>query len=164
MQTDNVNRFFVQDLNGLKQAFNQSYAMLKDSGGKLFRLTFEVFSVKTREQEEKYHAMLHDIAVQSRHVNRLFDDESWKRLCIAQFANDCIANDIDRCADYFKKHKIELVPSLDGKSLVMLGVQSRKFPQYVASAFIEWLYQFGAENQIVWTDPKYQDEYERVAA
>lgn len=155
---------YVSNLAEFKRVLIEAAAFIKNNQGKMFRFRFDLFSPKAREQEEKYHAMLGDIADQAMHLNRHFDTNGWQRLCIDKFAKDCIENDIDRCADYFKKQNIELVPSLDGKSVVVLGSQSRDFPQYVASAFIEWLFHYGAENRIVWSDPKYQDEYERIAA
>ena len=44
------------------------------------------------------------------------------------------------------------MPSLDGQTLVALGNQTREFPMYVMSGFVEWLLYFGAENTITWSD------------
>jgi hypothetical protein len=44
------------------------------------------------------------------------------------------------------------VPSLDGKRIVQLGLQSRRFGKSLASEFIEHLYAFGAENRVVWSE------------
>jgi len=77
------------------------------------------------------------------------------------FRKDCIRNDVDRLADYWKKQNFRLVPALDGTGMVALGAQTKKFPKYVASGFIEWLYHYGAENKIQWTDPSEKfSEYE----
>ena len=152
----------IVTLNDLKKAFIECSKMIKQ--GVVFTLSFEIFDAKSREQEKKYHAMLGDIAKQAKHLNQVLDEDSWKRLCVAQFRDDCIENEIDRLADYWKKQNFRLIPSLDGKSVVTLGAQTKKFPKYVAAGFIEWLYSYGSKNNIVWTDPEQasqDEEYER---
>lgn len=114
----------------------------------LHRLRIDEFDEKTREQEEKYHAMLGDIAEQMLHYTQKLDLDSWKRLCVAQFKADSIANNIPRIAEYWQAKQMRLVPSIDGKTLVTLGDQTREFPKYVASGFIEWLIYYGAENNV----------------
>ena len=47
---------------------------------------------------------------------------------------------------------VEMCPSIDGMGVVALGVQTRKFGKKLGSVFIEWLYAFGAENDIKWRD------------
>lgn len=121
---------------------------------KLWRIRIDEYDEKTRLQEEKYHAMLGDIARQMKHLNKTFDTEGWKRLCVSQFRLDCLEYDLPRLADYWRRNNIELVPSLDGSTLVVLGAQTRDFPKYVAAGFIEWLYFFGADNKIEWSEPK----------
>lgn len=115
---------------------------------KLHRLRIDLFDEKTREQEEKYHAMLGDIAEQMMHLTEKLDLDSWKRLCVAQFKADSIANDVPRLAEYWKDKQMRLMPSIDGKSLVALGDQTRSFPKYVAAGFIEWLNYYGATNGV----------------
>lgn len=110
-------------------------------------------NAKTREQEERYHAMLNDIARQCKHLNETFDPDSWKRLCVDMFRKDSITGVDKRLSDYWSKNGFRLVPSLDGSGLVALGDQTRRFPKYVASAFIEWLYSYGSENTVIWSDP-----------
>jgi hypothetical protein len=150
----------VENLFDLKRAFVDFSKQLKL--GVIYTITFEVFDAKSREQEKKYHAMLRDIANQAKHLNQNFDDDAWKRLCVAQFRDDCIKNNIDRMADYWRKQGFKLVPSLDGSSLVTLGAQTKKFPMYVAAGFIEWLYQYGSENNITWSDPDEQSQNEVI--
>ncbi len=106
---------------------------------------------KTREQEKRYHAMLNDIAKQCTHLNKMLDAPAWKRLCIDQFRRDSM--DDPKLAEYWARNEIRLIPSLDGSGIVVLGEQSRKFPLYVASAFIEWLFSYGGENEVIWSDP-----------
>jgi len=115
---------------------------------KLHRIRIDVFDEKTREQEEKYHAMLGDIAKQMKHLTQSLDLDSWKRLCVAQFKADSIANDVPRLAEYWRNKQMRLMPSLDGSTLVSLGDQTREFPKYVAAGFIEWLNAYGANNGV----------------
>lgn len=107
---------------------------------------------KTREQEERYHAMLGDVAKQCRHLNVALGLETWKRLAIDQFKRDTLT-DPECCANYWARNQLNVIPSLDGSAIVVLGEQSRHFPVAVASVFIEWLYAFGAERGVSWSDP-----------
>ena len=140
------------------------YELIKQlDPNKLWRIRVDEFDEKTRLQEEKYHAMLGDIAKQAKHLNQVLDLDSWKRLCVKQFADDCIEQDIPRLAEYWKRNEVKLMPSLDGRSLVALGQQTRDFPKYVAAGFITWLYAYGTNNDVVWSEP--ENEYEeRYAA
>jgi hypothetical protein len=110
--------------------------------------------LKTRDQENHYHALLEDIARQCKHLNEHFDKDDWKRLCVDMFRKDCIRMGDQRLCDYWKRNGFRLVPSLDGSGLVALGSQTRKFPKYVATAFIEWLLAWGAEREVSWSDPR----------
>lgn len=106
---------------------------------------------KSRDQEEKYHAMIGDIAKSCKHLNMALDSESWKRLLVDQFKRDTL-NDPD-IGDYWRKNQLSMMPSLDGSAIIVLGEQTRKFPKKVASAFIEWLFAFGANSEdAVWSD------------
>ncbi len=113
---------------------------------------------KTRDQEEKYHAMIGDIAKQWDFCNRKWDADSMKRLLIDQFKRDTI-NDPEFADAWKAMGIVDMAPSIDGSGVVMLGVQSRKFPKKLASGFVEWLYAFGAEQGIRWSEPM-----QRVAA
>jgi hypothetical protein len=108
---------------------------------------------KSRDQEERYHAMLGDIADQWELHGRKWDAESMKRLCIDQFKRDTI-RDPDFSELWKAMGDVEMAPSIDATGVVVLGTQSRKFPKKLASAFIEWLYALGAEVGIVWTEPE----------
>lgn len=107
---------------------------------------------KTREQEEKYHAMIGDIARQYEHCGKKWDAEDMKRLLIDQFRRDTV-KDVDIGPLWVSMGSVEMAPALDGSGVVMLGAQSRKFPLKLAIVFIEWLYAFGSELQIKWSEP-----------
>ena len=107
---------------------------------------------KTREQEERYHAMLGDIAKQCRHLNLALDLDTWKRLAIDQFKRETL-KEPECCAKYWARHQLNVMPSLDGSAIVVMGEQSRRFPKAVATVFVEWLFAFGAEREVAWSDP-----------
>ncbi len=110
---------------------------------------------KKRIQEEKYHAMIGDIAKQCTFMGMRLDSEDWKRLLVDAFAK------VMRDAGTPIHHDGRVVPSLDGKRVVQLGVQTRKFYVKEAAEFIEYLYAYGAENNVQWTE---QSAPERFAA
>ena len=100
-------------------------------------LTMEIKLVsKTREQEEKYHAMIGDIAKQAKHLGAKWSSEDWKRLLVDQFLRET------------ENIQGKIVPNLDGTGIVQLGLQTRKFTKEQASEFVEWLYAWSAENGI----------------
>jgi len=102
---------------------------------------------KKRIQEEKYHAMIGDIARQVEHIGRKWDADDMKRLLIDEFADEM------RAAGTPLHHDGRVVPSLDGRRIVQLGIQSRDFHVKEAAAFIEFLYAFGAARDVRWSAP-----------
>ena len=93
-------------------------------------------SSKTREQEEKYHAMINDIAKQAKHLGAKWSSEDWKRLLVDQFMRDT------------RDSGGKVIPNLDGTGIVQLGFQTRKFTKEQASEFVEWLYSWSGNNGI----------------
>lgn len=94
---------------------------------------------KSREQEEKYHAMIAEIAKQAEHMGSRWDSESWKRFLVEQFMRD-------------SGNQGMIVPSLDKTGIVQLGMQTRNFTKEQASEFVTWLEAWGAENGITFED------------
>ena len=100
-------------------------------------LTMEIkLASKTREQEEKYHAMIGEIAKQAQHMGAKWSSEDWKRLLVDQFMRDC--GDSGGM----------VIPNLDSTGIVQLGFQTRNFTKEHASEFVEWLYSWSANNGI----------------
>jgi hypothetical protein len=108
---------------------------------------------KSRIQEEKYHAMFGDIAEQYTHAGRKWGDEDMKRLLIDAFKHET-KDDPDLAQAWKDMGDMGLAPAIGRDGFVVLGTQSKKFPKVLASALIEWLYAFGAENGIQWSEPK----------
>ena len=117
---------------------------------------------KSREQEEKYHSMVADIANHCTFMGRKWSKDDWKRLLIDAFVR-VMREDAKATGnpDPFAGQG-EVVPALDGHGFVQLGVQSRGFKKAIASQFIEYLYSYGNENDVRWTDSVQWDE--RMAA
>lgn len=103
---------------------------------------------KKRIQEEKYHAMIGDIARHCEFMGRRWDTEDWKRLLIDAFAAAM------REAGTPLHHDGRVVPSLDGQRVVQLGIQSRGFYVKEAADFISFLYAWGNEAGVKWTEPE----------
>ena len=95
-----------------------------------------VDAVRSDDQNKLYHVIIEKIATHSEHLGAKWDEESWKRFLIDQFATET----------GLRSGKV--VPSLDGNRIVQLGLQSRKFTKDQASQFVEWLYAWCAENGI----------------
>lgn len=115
-------------------------------------VTFDYEPKKSRVQEEKYHSMISDIAASCTFMNRKWDREEWKRLLIDAFVR--VMRDEAKGKgepDPFEGLG-ELVPALDGKGWVQLGIQSRNFKKKIASQFIEYLYSWGSWNKVVWRE------------
>lgn len=109
---------------------------------------------KSRLQEEKYHAMIGDIAAQVLLHGRQLLPGSWKRLLINAFKFD--TQDDGDLVDEWRKFgdDLELLPALNNEGFVAVGEQSRRFSVKLSSAFIEWLYAYGAEEGVKWSTPK----------
>jgi len=101
------------------------------------KLTLEVKDAsKSREQEEKYHAIIGDIAKQAKHMGSKWGAEDWKRLLVDQYARDRMM------------YGAPILPNLDGTGIVQLGVQTRHFTKEQASEFVEFLLAWCADNGV----------------
>lgn len=108
--------------------------------------------VKKREQEEKYHAMIGDIAKQCTFMGRKWSREEWKRLLIDAYVRVARENaTAEGKPDPFQGQG-EIVPAIDGSGFVQLGVQSRCFKVRQASEFIEYLRDYGENQLVVWSE------------
>lgn len=124
-------------------------------GGKVEMSIKRRRDTKTRLQEEKYHAMIGDIARQVPiYDGRMLPAGSWKRLLVNAFKHDT-KNDENLADDWHKfGDNLELIPALNNPGFVAVGEQTRHFTLKLGSAFIEWLYAFGAEKDVRWSTPK----------
>lgn len=133
----------------LLQARDYAKAMLMAG----HRLVLEIRpQAKTRPQEKKYHAMIKDISRQVDMNGRKWTEEDAKRILVSAFKEDTKADPV--FAPLWAQFGAwSLVPGLRGE-YVVVGIQTRKFGKELASGFIEWLYAFGAEFEVQWTEPR----------
>lgn len=103
--------------------------------------------LQKRDQQEKYHAMIDDISKQSKYAGQSWHEDDMKRILIDEFADEM------RKAGSPLHHDGRLIPSRDGKRVIQLGIQSSRFKVKEASAFIEFLFAWGAEEGVKWSDP-----------
>ena len=99
---------------------------------------------KTREQEEKYHALIADVREkkQAEGVGEGLSLDDWKRLLVAAFRYDT-ETDPDLMHHWIQFGSTKLLPQLGNRiGSVMVGEQTRRFPRDLASAFIDWLQAF----------------------
>ena len=119
-----------------------SQAVLDAPAGHVVRITEPA---KKREQEEKYHAMIGDIAKQVKHIGKLWHQDDMKRTLVDEFAEEM------RLAGTPLHHDGRVIPSFDGRRIVQLGIQTRDFYVKEAAQFIEYLYAFGAQHSVQWS-------------
>jgi hypothetical protein len=103
---------------------------------------------KRRIQEEKYHAMLGDLSKQSQYAGRQWDTEDTKRILIDEFAAEM------RMAGSPLHNDSRIIPSQDGLRIIQLNIRSSDFWVKEAAQFIEFLYAWGADREVVWTEPR----------
>ena len=116
---------------------NRLWPRVKESLSAGKKLTLEIKDAsKSREQEEKYHAIIGDIAKQAQHMGHKWDAESWKRLMVDKYLRET----------GFMNSPI--IPNLDGTGIIQLGFQTRKFSKEQASEFVEFLLAWCADNGI----------------
>lgn len=94
--------------------------------------------------------MIGEIAKQWEFCGRHWDAEDMKRLLVDQFRRDT-KDDPDLREEWAGVVSVDLAPSIDRMGTVLLGIQTRKFSKKLASAFVEWLYAFGANEGVVFT-------------
>lgn len=107
---------------------------------------------KKRAQEEKYHAMIGEIAKQIEHIGRKWDADDMKRLLVDEFAEEM------RLAGTPLHHDGRVTVSFDGRRTVQLGIQTAEFYVKEAAQFIEFLYAFGAARSVVFSETEVNQE------
>jgi len=90
---------------------------------------------RTLEQNSKLHAMLGDIAKQVIYKGMKFNITIWKRLLTAAFLRE-------------KKRSPILIPAIDGEGIDIIYEETSKMPVGLMAEFIEYVYCYGAENNV----------------
>lgn len=101
----------------------------------------EFRSTRSLEQNAKFHAMCGDLAKQLKWAGKTRDVEAWKRLLV------------DSWARTEKRNQCEIVPSLDGESVVALGIQTRSMRVAEMAELITFAQWYGDEHGVRWSDP-----------
>jgi hypothetical protein len=133
--------FHLQTLEQATALMASVWPKVKDSlkAGKQLRMEIKAES-KSRDQEEKYHAMISEIATQAQHLGAKWSAEDWKRLLVDLFAKET------------GLQGGKIIPSLDGQGIVQLGLQTRNFTKEQAMEFITFLEAWGASNGIIFKE------------
>lgn len=127
------------------EARRRAASYIVDEAPEGWRVTVKP-QAKRRAQEERYHAMIGDIAKQWEFMGRNWHLEDMKRLMVDAFAEAM------RQAGTPVHHDGRVIPSIDGLRVVQLGIQTSQFYVKEAAEFIEFLFAFGAEKGIRWSD------------
>ena len=105
---------------------------------------FVTFEEESRSliQNAKFHAMITDIA---KFFKWIYAGEKrsllcWKRVLVNQFYQEI---NVDS----------EIVPSWDGKRVVIVNDTTSDMGKRRAADFVEYLYQLGADLKLVWSEP-----------
>lgn len=104
---------------------------------------------KRRIQEEKYHAMIGDIADQTTYAGRYWAREDMKRILVDEFAEERR----EQGRPLHDDERSKLIPSENGKRVIQLGIQTRDFWVSEAADFITFLYAWGNARGVQWTEP-----------
>jgi len=92
---------------------------------------------RTLEQNALMWAMLRDISKQVKWFDNYYSPEDWKDLISSALRGQRTA------------------PGIEG-GIVAFGERTSKMSKERLSELIEYLYYFGAEKEVKWSDPKYQ--------
>jgi len=93
---------------------------------------------RTLPQNDKMWSMLTDIVVQKKTIGgRTFKTDEWKAIFMEALGREQVA-----------------LPTLDGRSFFSIGHSSSALEKQEMSDMIEFMFAWGAENDVVWSDPK----------
>lgn len=102
----------------------------------IFTITFGMS--RTQEQNSKMWPLLTDISKQVEWFGRKHSNDDWKDIITGSF------------------RKGQFVPNLDGTGFVVLGMRTSKMGKREFSALIEYIYAFGADKGVKWSEKSEQ--------
>jgi hypothetical protein len=115
---------------------------------------FKIYEPKRKEiQNDKFHAMIDDIAKVCLFMGKRWPADIWKRLLMAAYVK--VARENARAEgkpDPFKG-KGGVIPMLDGDGFLQLSVSTTELTVGQAAEFIEYLYAYGEANHVRWSEP-----------
>lgn len=97
---------------------------------------------RSLDQNAKLHPMIRDISRQVEWFGMMHNEDQWKEIITGSFEN------------------CDFVPGING-GLVMIGARTSRYSKQRFSELIEYIYAFGAEKNVVWSEPalKVYQEY-----
>lgn len=101
-------------------------------------------------QNDRFWAMLTDVARQRAINGRKYTVDDWKVMFLAAYAETV-------------GQEIRHLPAIHRAGMVSCGRSSSDLSVKEMSEVIELMFTWGAENGIVWSDPKLKQEQERAA-
>ena len=99
------------------------------------RVTFQE-PKRTLPQNNRFWAMLTDIATQKEHCGQKYPTETWKAIMMNAAG-----------------HEIKFLPTLDGKSVFPLAYSSSDLSVAEMADLMTFMEVWGAENGVEWSDP-----------
>lgn len=90
---------------------------------------------RSTEMNSKLWPMLTDIAQQVEWFGKKHSKEAWKEIITGSF------------------RQAEFVPNIENTGFVAVGLSTSKMGKAEFSALIEYIYAFGAEKAVVWSEP-----------
>lgn len=99
---------------------------------------------RSLDQNARLWAMLGDISRQVDWYGKKLSPEDWKHVFSSSL------------------RKLEVVPNLDGTGFVALGLSTSKMSKRELGDLMELMAAFGAEREVIWTDPKWAAEQARA--
>ena len=90
---------------------------------------------RSSEQNARMWAMLGDVSKQVEWYGKKLSPEDWKHVFSASL------------------RKLQVVPNLDGTGFVALGMSTSKMTKAEFSELMELMSAFGAEREVVWSEP-----------
>ena len=99
---------------------------------------------RTSPENRLLHALIGELAAKLEWAGQKRDAETWKRLCVSAW---CRANG----------ESVEILPALDGHGIDIVPVRTSRLSKRACAELIEWIYAFGAEQGVEWTDPALED-------
>ena len=91
---------------------------------------------RTLPQNDRMWAMLTDVARQCEHAGRRYTPDQWKVL----FMHAC-------------GREVQFIPALDSATFIPWGQSSSDLSKHEMSDLIEFMFAWGAEHGVVWSDP-----------
>lgn len=113
------------------------------------RVAVIVENLKSRDQERLYHSCFRDLARDCLLGGMKQDAEAWKRSLLQAFYEATVSD--PEFADHWRTRAPRMVPSLDGRGLLMVNVESKRFSSKLARGFIEFVHSVGADRGVRWS-------------